>query len=191
MTHRLCHCSIIKLFFPLFFSSSCSSHFFQCGSPLLLSCHSFIVLTWGVSINKKAPPPHTQDQVLEFSTRILYQSQFWWCSYSVCIAHSPLTLSNLSPFNIASIFRYPRTPRNPVCASRLDPSVSAFSHSLHRHPYICFLLNSCFTSVIIKKIMRIFMMSWVSDYRRGTHTSSSAFYLHSENRLVALHSALI
>ena len=52
-------------------------------------------------------------------------------------AHSPLTLWNLSPFNIVSIFRYPRTPCNPVYASLLDPSALAFSLSLHRHPYIC------------------------------------------------------
>ena len=52
------------------------------------------------------------------------------------IAHSPLTLSNLSPINIAFICKYPRTPRNPVYASRLDPSVLPLSLSLHRHPYI-------------------------------------------------------
>jgi hypothetical protein len=52
-------------------------------------------------------------------------------------AHSPLTLSNLSPFNIVSIFRYPRTPCNPVYARLLDLSALAFSLSLHRHPYKC------------------------------------------------------
>ena len=52
-------------------------------------------------------------------------------------AHSPLTLSNLSPFNIVSIFRYPRTPCSPVYARLLDLSALAFSLSLHRHPYIC------------------------------------------------------
>ena len=53
-------------------------------------------------------------------------------------SHSLLTLSNLSSFNIASIFRCPLPPRNPVYVRHLDPSVLAFSLSLHRHPNICF-----------------------------------------------------
>ena len=37
-------------------------------------------------------------------------------------------------------------PHNPVYARRLDPSVLAFSLSLYRHPIICILYNSRFTS---------------------------------------------
>jgi len=33
----------------------------------------------------------------------------------------------------------PRLPGHPVCMRCLDPSVSTFSLSLHRHPYICIL----------------------------------------------------
>ncbi len=47
-----------------------------------------------------------------------------------------LNFSNLSPFNLVSICRCPRPLRNPVYASRLDPSVLPLSLSLHRHPYI-------------------------------------------------------
>ena len=37
-------------------------------------------------------------------------------------------------------------PHNPVYASRLAPSVLAFSLSSYRHPYICILFTSRFTS---------------------------------------------
>ena len=37
-------------------------------------------------------------------------------------------------------------PHNPVYVSRLDPSVLAFSLSLYRHPSICILFSSRFTS---------------------------------------------
>ncbi len=71
--------------------------------------------------------------------------QYWWHTYIVKntqITHSSLTLSNLSSFNIVSIFRCPRPPFNPVYARRLDPSVLAFSLSSQRHPYICILFSS-------------------------------------------------
>ena len=53
------------------------------------------------------------------------------------MTHSPLTLSNLSPLNLGSIFSRPSPPQNPVYVSRVDPSVLAFSLSLYRHPYVC------------------------------------------------------
>ena len=49
--------------------------------------------------------------------------------------------SQTSPFNIVSIFRYPRPPLNPVYTRSLDPSVLPCSLSLHRHPYLCILFN--------------------------------------------------
>jgi hypothetical protein len=59
--------------------------------------------------------------------------------YSFWITHSPVTHSKLSPINLVSIFivRYSSSPRNPVYARRVDPSVSTFSLSLHRHTHIC------------------------------------------------------
>ena len=39
--------------------------------------------------------------------------------------------------NLVSIFRCSSSPCNPVYASRVDPSILAFSLSLHRHPHIC------------------------------------------------------
>jgi hypothetical protein len=50
-------------------------------------------------------------------------------------SQSPITLANLSFINLVSIFRCSSHPRNPVYASRVDPSALAFSLSSHRHSY--------------------------------------------------------
>ncbi len=50
-----------------------------------------------------------------------------------------------SGVNLVSIVKCSRSPRNPVYARRLDPSVLAFSLSLHRYPLICVLFSSHFT----------------------------------------------
>ncbi len=55
---------------------------------------------------------------------------------------SPSQTSNLSPLSLVSIFRCPSPPWNPVYVRRVDPSVLAFSLSLHRPPYIYFLTIS-------------------------------------------------
>ncbi len=57
-----------------------------------------------------------------------------WTSYNVLITHSPITLSNLSSFNLVSIF-------SPVYVSRVGPWAWAFSLSSHRHSYISLLFR--------------------------------------------------
>jgi hypothetical protein len=55
-----------------------------------------------------------------------YQPEHRWGVYSVKVAHSPLTLSNLSPGILVPLLRYPLPPLHPVCARLLDPPVLAF-----------------------------------------------------------------
>jgi hypothetical protein len=57
-------------------------------------------------------------------------------------SHTQPSLSNLPPLNLVSIFRCSSPPRNPVYASRIDPSALAFSFSSHRHSYISILFSS-------------------------------------------------
>ena len=59
-----------------------------------------------------------------------------------------------------SIFRVPRPSWNPVYTRSLDPSVLAFSLSLHRYPYICipFKVNSLYS--LYSEFTRSFSLYW-------------------------------
>ena len=73
----------------------------------------------------------------------------WTHEHVLDFAHSPITLSKLSPLDLVSIFRCPSPPHNLVHARTVDPSVLAFSLSLlHRHPYICIPFSSRFIFVL-------------------------------------------
>ena len=57
------------------------------------------------------------------------------------LPYSPLTLSNITPLNLVSIFRCDRPPNNPVFEHN---SVLVFSLSLYRHLFVYILLSSRF-----------------------------------------------
>ena len=107
------------------------------GSYQSLSFISFLIhhrlsMTRGVLLD-----PHVKMRKHPYqSGSFTYNSKYRRRTFSVTISHSPITLANLSPINLVSIFRCPSPPRNPVYTRRVDPSVLAFSLSSHRHSYI-------------------------------------------------------
>ncbi len=46
--------------------------------------------------------------------RSTYQLKYWWNAYYFTNTYSPITLANISSFNLVSIFRCSSSPNNPV-----------------------------------------------------------------------------
>ncbi len=69
------------------------------------------------------------------------------------ITYSPITFSNLSPFNLVSIFRCSSPPHNPVYERHVDSPVLTCRLSFHRHPHMCLLFSSSFYLFIINKFL--------------------------------------
>jgi hypothetical protein len=86
--------------------------------------------------------PHSSNLDWEYSHQDYITTDYFEYRRRTCgvqITHSPITLANLSPINLVSIFRCSSPPCNPVYSRRVDPSGLAFSLSSHRHSYIILL----------------------------------------------------
>jgi hypothetical protein len=118
------------------------------GSYQSLSFISFLIhhrlsMTRGVLLD-----PHVKMRKHPYqSGSFTYNSKYRRRTFSVTISHSPITLANLSPINLVSIFRCSSPPHNPVYTSRVtvvDPSDLVLSLSSHRHSYISLIFSSHF-----------------------------------------------
>jgi hypothetical protein len=103
---------------------------------------------------------------------------------------TPLTLSPLCAILLLLGFYY-FYPRNPVCVMRLDPTVLAFSLSLHRHPFIYILFSSHFSpsnNKLFGKLTAFWQPSYTASHRneaRKNRPERSKGYqgVHNGNRL--------
>jgi hypothetical protein len=67
--------------------------------------------------------------------------------------------------------------RNPVYARCLDPSVLAFSLSLHRHPFICILFSSRFTCY------NKFNLEQGEEFNKDTRQIRNGLVIHKKEKM--------
>jgi hypothetical protein len=94
-------------------------------------------------------------------------------------SHTHPSHSQTSLLLTSSLFLSPSPPRNPVYTRRTDPSVSVFSLSLHRHPYIYIPSGVSLYLLIINKQLIIYICVPVTSrfiyYNKHTKTLSICF----------------